>query len=74
MCLLHFINCFLVPTEGGNFNNLGHVSFSILHDLNLSNIKIFEIPTKIVFQEYIKNSHIDFNAISTLFPVKVRDN
>ncbi len=69
-----FINCFLVPTEGGSFNNLGHVSFSILHDLNLSNIKIFEIPTKIVFQEYIKNSHIDFNAISTLFPVKVRDN
>ncbi len=69
-----YINCFLVPTEKDSFNNLGYVSFSILHDLNLTDIKIFGIPTKRVFQEYINNSHIDFHDISNLFIAEVASN
>ena len=40
----------------------------------LTDIKIFGIPTKRVFQEYINNSHIDFHDISNLFIAEVASN
>jgi len=56
-------NCFLLPDEGSEFVNKGHVSMEMLNSLGLEDIQICLLPSNIIFSCYINNKKVDIKEL-----------
>lgn len=48
-------NCFLMPTENEQCNYLGYVTMDMFKNLKLENIKVVQLPAKIIYGKYLTN-------------------
>mgnify|MGYP000621123456 CR=1 FL=1 len=54
-------NYFIIPTETDTINYSGFVTFPILKNIGLENIKICLISAKYMFKNYLDNQIIEIN-------------
>ncbi|MDT2768037.1 LlaJI family restriction endonuclease [Globicatella sulfidifaciens] len=60
------INCFLLPTLDKNINNVGTVELNVFKNLNLSDVQIYYLPVKRMYNLYINDILLDRQDIFKL--------
>ena len=61
----NFANCFLFPSDGGEYKNLGYVEFGIFKNLN--HIQVLQLPAEQMFKCYLNETNLSADQIGVLF-------
>lgn len=57
-------NCFLLPTENSEVEELGNVSMEMLTMLGLEKIQVRLLPAEVVYSKYLKKTKFDINLLN----------
>ena len=57
-------NCFLLPTENSEVEELGNVSMEMLTTLGLEKIQVRLLPTEVIYSKYLKKMKFDINLLN----------
>lgn len=57
-------NCFLLPTENSEVEELGNVSMEILTTLGLEKIQVRLLPAELIYSKYLKKTKFDINLLN----------
>ena len=57
-------NCFLLPTENSEVEELGNVSIEMLTTLGLEKIQVRLLPAEVVYSKYLKKAKFDINLLN----------
>lgn len=56
-------NCFLMPIDQDEIVNKGRVSIEMLHNLDLEDIEIRQLPAALMFRHYLGNMHMNIELL-----------
>ena len=56
-------NCFLMPTEKEEMQNMGKVTMKMFRDLNLTDIEVRYIPATTAYRHYLSGTTMDINEL-----------
>lgn len=56
-------NCFLMPTEKEDVQNMGTVTMKMFRDLNLTDIEVRYIPATTAYRYYLSGTTMDINEL-----------
>lgn len=57
-------NCFLLPTENSEVEELGNVSMEMLTMLGLEKIQVRLLPAEVIYSKYLKKTKFDINLLN----------
>ena len=57
-------NCFLLPTENLEVEELGNVSMNMLTTLGLEKIQVRLLPAELIYSKYLKKTKFDINLLN----------
>ena len=57
-------NCFLLPTENSEVEELGNVSMEMLTTLGLEKIQVRLLPAEVIYSKYLKKMKFDINLLN----------
>ena len=57
-------NCFLLPTENSEVEEVGSVSMNMLTTLGLEKIQVRILPAEVVYSKYLKKIKFDIHLLN----------